>query len=224
MIEKKRGVSLRTQFIHGHPRFWIAVLVGIASFFFLTPEVSLVSRMLLGWDIGVVLFLVMIYLWMKGQTADQLCSHYIDEDPSGPVILVIVTIAALVSLLAVVEPLATLRHAGHGQQLWRFGIAAVTLIASWLLVPTMFTMHYADMFYSAPAKDRPLLFPRTDRPAFWDFAYFSFTIAAACQTADVATTEVSVRRVVILHSIISFVFNLAILGFAINITAGLISG
>jgi uncharacterized membrane protein len=85
-------------------------------------------------------------------------------------------------------------------------------------------MHYADMFYSAPPRDRPLLFPKTERPAFWDFAYFSFTIAAACQTADVSTADVSVRRVVILHSIISFAFNLAILGFAINITAGLISG
>jgi uncharacterized membrane protein len=61
-------------------------------------------------------------------------------------------------------------------------------------------------------------------PAFWDFAYFSFTIAAACQTADVSTTEASIRRVVILHEIVSFAFNVAILGFAINITAGLISG
>lgn len=224
VIDKKRGGVLRIQFIHRHPRLWIAITVGIASFFFLTPAVSLISRMLLSWDIGVVLFLVMIYLWMKGQTADQLCSHYIDEDPSGPVILVIVTVAALLSLLAVVEPLATLKQVGHVERAWRFGIAAVTLIASWLLVPTMFTMHYADMFYSAQPKDRPLLFPKTERPAFWDFAYFSFTIAAACQTADVSTTEVSVRRVVILHSIISFAFNVAILGFAINITAGLISG
>jgi uncharacterized membrane protein len=161
---------------------------------------------------------------MKGKTAEQICSHYIEEDPSGPVILVAVTAAALLSLLAVVEPLATLRHVGHAERVWRFAIAAVTLLASWVLVPTMFTMHYADMFYSAPAKDRPLLFPKTETPAFWDFAYFSFTIAAACQTADVATTEVAVRRVVVLHSIISFAFNVAILGFAINITAGLISG
>jgi uncharacterized membrane protein len=224
VIEKKRGGGLRVNLVHGHARLWIAVAVGIAGFFFLTPALSFISRMLLSWDIGVVLFLVMIYVWMKGQTADQICSHYIDEDPSGPVILVAVTAAALLSLLAVVEPLATLKQAGHVERVWRFGIAAITLIASWLLVPTMFTMHYADMFYSAPPRDRPLLFPKTERPAFWDFAYFSFTIATACQTADVSTTDVSVRRVVILHSIISFAFNLAILGFAINITAGLISG
>ncbi len=110
------------------------------------------------------------------------------------------------------------------QRIWGFVLAAITLIDSWLLVPTMFTMHYADMFYSAPSENRPLHFPRTEMPAFWDFAYFSFTIAAACQTADVTTNEVSIRRVVILHEIVSFAFNVAIVGFGINIMAGLISG
>jgi uncharacterized membrane protein len=86
----------------------------------------------------------------------------------------------------------------------------------------MFTTHYADMFYSADEKNRPLFFPETDMPVFWDFAYFSFTIAAACQTADVLTRRSSIRKVVIAHELISFAFNASILGFAINVTAGLI--
>ena len=210
--------------LHSHPRLWIALAVGILVFFVFPPGSSLIERMLVGWDCGVTFFLVAIYLWMRRFTPQQICSRYIDEDPSAPIILVAVTAAALLSLIAIVQPLVMLRHLAHGQQAWHFVLAAVTLIDSWLLVPTMFTMHYADMFYSvAPAK-RPLHFPNTEMPAFWDFAYFSFTIAAACQTADVSTTEVSIRRVVILHEIISFAFNVAILGFAINITAGLISG
>lgn len=223
MVGKSGGVSLPVRLVHGHLRLWIAAVLALASFFFLPPAVSFISRMLISWDLGVVLFLAMIFVWMRRLTAEQIRSHYVEEDPSGPVILVAVTAAALLSLLAVVEPLATMRHAGHVERVWHFGLAALTLIASWLLVPTMFTMHYADLFYSAPPKDRPLSFPRTETPAFWDFAYFSFTIAAACQTADVSTTEVSVRRVVLVHEIISFAFNVAIVGFAINITAGLIS-
>jgi uncharacterized membrane protein len=58
-------------------------------------------------------------------------------------------------------------------------------------------------------------------PIFWDFVYFSFTIAAACQTADVATTQVSMRKLVVMHTLVSFLFNASILGFAINVTAGL---
>ena len=103
-------------------------------------------------------------------------------------------------------------------------LAAVTLIDSWLLVPTMFTLHYADMFYSETEKARPLRFPDTPEPVFWDFAYFSFTIAAACQTADVSTLESGVRKWVLAHTLISFLFNASILGFAINVTAGLIGG
>lgn len=212
------------KWLPGHPRIWIALGVGIAVFFILPTHQPLISRMLIGWDCGVTFFLIAIYLWMRRFTPEEICSHYIEEDPSGPVILVAITAAALLSLIAIVEPLVTLRHAAYDQRAWGFALAAITLIDSWLLVPTMFTMHYADMFYSAAAENRPLHFPRTEMPAFWDFAYFSFTIAAACQTADVSTTEASIRRVVILHEIVSFAFNVAILGFAINITAGLISG
>jgi uncharacterized membrane protein len=80
------------------------------------------------------------------------------------------------------------------------------------------------MFYSVAETERPLRFPETRMPVFWDFAYFSFTIAAACQTADVATLNAGARKAVIAHTLISFLFNAAILGFAINVTAGLIGG
>ena len=138
--------------------------------------------------------------------------------------MVIVTLAALLSLIAIVEPLATIRQVGGTERIAHFALATATLINSWLLVPTIFTTYYADMFYSADAQDRPLRFPETDMPVFWDFAYFSFTIAAACQTADVLTTRASLRKVVIAHELISFLFNASILGFAINVTAGLIGG
>jgi uncharacterized membrane protein len=88
----------------------------------------------------------------------------------------------------------------------------------------MFTTHYADLYYSCRKSERPLSFPDTDMPIFWDFAYFSFTIAAACQTADVFTRRSNVRRWVLVHEVISFLFNASILGFAINVTAGLIGG
>lgn len=208
---------------HRHLRIWIALALGVLAYFLLPTRWSFVGRLLTGWDFGVTAFLLMIYLWMRRLSAEQIRSRYIDEDPSGPVILVVVTVAALLSLLAIVEPLATLRQAEHAERLSRFALAAITLVASWLLVPTMFAMHYADLFYSAEPGARPLSFPQTEMPAFWDFAYFSFTIAAACQTADVLTTQASVRRVIIAHEIISFAFNVAILGFAINITAGLIA-
>jgi uncharacterized membrane protein len=208
----------------GHPRLWISFIAGILLFFFLPQEWSTLSRVLVCWNGGVILFLIQILFWMTRLTAAQICTKYIEEDATAPFILVFVVFAAVVSLFAIVEPLATIKQVSGSVRAAHFALAALTLINSWLLVPTMFTTHYADMFYSAAADDRPLHFPNTPDPVFWDFAYFSFTIAAACQTADVSTQHAGIRRVVIGQTLISFLFNASILGFAINVTAGLIGG
>jgi uncharacterized membrane protein len=207
-----------------HPRVWISVAVGCAIFFFLPQHWTTISRVLVCWNCGVALFLLLIFVWMSRLSAEQICSRYIEEDETAPVIVAVVTIAACLSLVAIVEPLATLKQVTGSARAAHFALASCTLVNSWILVPTMFTTHYADMFYSASAEQRPLRFPETTMPVFWDFVYFSFTIAAACQTADVSTLQAGVRKVVVAHTLISFLFNASILGFAINVTAGLIGG
>jgi uncharacterized membrane protein len=207
-----------------HPRIWISAAAGGAVFFLIPIHASTISRVLVGWNFGVDLFLILIYLWMKSLDAKQICTRYIEEDETAPFILGVVIVAALLSVVAIVEPLATIKQVSGAARFAHFALAALTLINSWLLVPTMFTTCYADMFYSASEDERPLLFPKTPLPVFWDFAYFSFTIAAACQTSDVSTTQRSIRKVVIAHTLVSFFFNASILGFAINVTAGIIGG
>lgn len=207
-----------------HPRLWISFLAGFALFFFLPQDWSVLSRVLVCWNGGTILFLGLIFYWMTRLTADQICTKYIEEDESAPFILAVVVVAAVASLVAIVEPLATIKQVSGTVRAAHFGLAALTLIDSWLLVPTMYTTHYADMFYSSEPDDRPLHFPNSPMPVFWDFAYFSFTIAAACQTADVSTQHAAMRKIVIGQTLISFLFNASILGFAINVTAGLIGG
>jgi uncharacterized membrane protein len=215
--------SMRNLFL-GHPRLWISFVAGSGLFFFLPADWSALSRVLLSWNAGVVLFLALIFFWMTRLTAAQICTKYIEEDETAPFILAVVVIAAVASLVAIVEPLATIKHVTGSVRAAHFALAALTLINSWVLVPLMFTTHYADRFYSVTKEHRPLRFPNTPEPVFWDFAYFSFTIAAACQTADVSTQDAGIRKVVVAQTLISFLFNASILGFAINVTAGLIGG
>jgi uncharacterized membrane protein len=132
---------------------------------------------LVAWNCGVILFLAVIGPWMTSLTAEQVCSRFIEEDESAPVI---------VAILSTIKQVTGAERTAHEL------LAAITIVDSWLLVPI-----------------------------FWDFAYFSFTIAAACQTADVSTTQQVIRKVVIAHALISFLFNASILGFAINVSAGL---
>jgi uncharacterized membrane protein len=207
-----------------HPRLWISFIAGVALFFLLPHGWSVLSRVLVCWNGGTFLFLALIFFWMTRLTAAEICTKYVEEDESAPFILAAVVVAAVASLVAIVEPLATIKQVSGAARAAHFGLAALTLIDSWLLVPTMFTTHYADMFYSAKEKSRPLRFPNTPEPVFWDFAYFAFTIAAACQTADVCTENAEIRKTVLLQTLISFLFNAALLGFAINVTAGLIGG
>lgn len=207
-----------------HPRLWISSITGAAIFLVLPQGWAILSRVLVCWNGGVVLFLLLVIVWMTRQTAAQICTRFVEEDESAPFILIVVTVAALLSLAAIVEPLVTMRQVSGSERAAHFGLAALTLVNSWILVPVMFTTHYADLFYSAKEDDRPLHFPNTPMPVFWDFAYFSFTIAAACQTADVSTRHTRMRKVVIAQTLISFLFNASILGFAINVTAGLIGG
>ncbi|HWW79354.1 MAG TPA: DUF1345 domain-containing protein [Steroidobacteraceae bacterium] len=207
-----------------HIKLLTSIVAGVVLFFLLPVHLSVVARVLVSWNGGAILFLVWVFVWMSGCSAEQLYMKYKEEDETAALILVVVTCAALLSLVAIVLLLSTVKQVAGTERALHIGLAALTVMSSWLLVPTMFTLHYADAFYSAGDDDRPLLFPQTQRPVFWDFAYFSFTIAAACQTADVSTANTAIRRTVLAHSVIAFVFNASILGFAVNISAGLLSG
>jgi len=214
---------MKKTFIY-HPRLWISALAGLAIYFLLPRDWLTISRVLVAWNAAVVLFLVLIFHWMTSLTAAQICSRFAEEDEGTTVISIIVTAAALLGLAAIVALLSTVRQFTGAARIAHLTLAALTLLDSWLLVPTIFTSQYAKMFYSAGPEARPLQFPNTESPVFWDFAYFSFTISAACQTSDVSTLQKSMRRAVIAHTLISFLFNAAILGFGINVGAGLIGG
>jgi uncharacterized membrane protein len=183
----------------------------------------MISRVLSGWNSAVLVLVPLTYIRLRRLDAKQLRAHYEEEDPTAPVIVVFVIVAALLSVAAIIALLSTLKHVAPAERVAHLVLATMTIANSWLLVHTMFTLHYADIYYSvAEGAPAPLSFPDTREPLFWDFVYFSFTIGVACQTADVATTQTAVRRTVTVHSIIAFVFNLFILGFAINVSAGLL--
>lgn len=205
-----------------HTKLLLSAGAAIVLFFVLPAHWPWLTRVLVSWNFGVPLFLILAFRLMTKLNATQISEKYKDEDETAPVILVISIVGAILAMASIIAFLSALDHIGQTEKWVRIALAGMTVIDSWILIPTMFTMHYADMFYSAGPNDRPLRFPDKSEPVFWDFAYFSFTIAAACQTADVSTAQGAIRKVVLAHSVLSFFFNAAILGFAINVTAGLL--
>ncbi|MGO9133002.1 MAG: DUF1345 domain-containing protein [Methylovirgula sp.] len=106
----------------------------------------------------------------------------------------------------------------------------MTIVSAWALIHVMFALHYAHEFVleraargAKPAKGRGgLIFPGTETPDYVDFVYFSYIIGVACQTADVEISSAEMRRIALLHGVLAFFFNSAVLALTINIAAGLI--
>src|SRR5258708_5269675 len=119
----------------GHPPVWFSCISRGALFFFLPRDWSTLSRILVCWNGGVILFLALIFIWMTRLTAAQICTQYIEEDETAPFILIVVVVAAVASLFAIVEPLATIKQVSGSERTAHFALAALTLIDSWLLGP-----------------------------------------------------------------------------------------
>mgnify|MGYP003582386806 CR=1 FL=1 len=145
------------------------------------------------------------------------------EDESWVVVLAIMSIASMASLGAIFLQLPAAKDLSAGLRLLSYAFTFATVFGSWCLLGTLFTHHYARLFYRAPPDRRPLHFPDDEQnPDYWDFLYFSFTLAVAVQTSDVSVMANGSRRVVLIQSLIFFLFNLAIFGLSINIAASLV--
>ena len=189
-----------------------------------TPVGSLVTRSLIGWNAGVWLYLVLIAFTMYRSDHGKVRRAALAHAEGAVTVSVTVVLAALASFAAIVLELAASKAAGVQPTLAQIGLTLATVAGSWLLLPTLYTLNYASLYHSAEDSCDSLAFPGTGadfHPNFVDFLYFSFTIAVALQTADVAITTKSMRLVVVSQSVLSFVFNTTVLAFLINIASGL---
>ena len=208
--------------IRARPRLVIAVLAGAFVAAVLPSAMGLVTRGLFGWNAGVRLYLALVVMMMLRADHSHLRRVAAARAEGAPVVMLVVVLAAMVSLAGIVAELSAAKVTGTAHAWPHLLFALVTVVGSWMLIPIDFTLTYASLYYAA---DTPgLIFPDRDpafEPHYSDFLYFAFTIAVASQTADIAVASPAMRRLVLLHAIVSFAFNTAILAFAINVAAGM---
>lgn len=203
-----------------HPRLTFATLVGLAVGIF-APAATVTTQFLLGWNTGVWLYLALTFWLVIRSKACDVKSTAEVEDENASMVLVTVCIAAIASLAAV-----TLELSGNivsdTDRLIHYGFTGLTVVGSWLMIGVIFSLHYARLFYNNDGPEPALRFPEGELdPDYWDFLYFSFTLNVAVQTADVSIATREMRKAVLGHSLLGFLFNTAVLGFTINIAAGL---
>lgn len=212
------------RFFRLRPTLAPPLLLGLAAALLLPTSWSVVSRILVGWNVAVALFVVLSVVLMSRTDVSELRDHAEALD-GGRVWLLFVTLAAAAaSVAAIVLEFISARGEATGNG-WPIALSVATIASSWALTHLMFAFHYAHEYYAPDDGGPPsgLKFPGDAEPTYGDFAHFSFVIGCASQTADVVITSPTLRRVVTAHCIAAFVFNTAILALTINIAAGLIS-
>jgi uncharacterized membrane protein len=205
-----------------HARLFVATAIGIAAAFVaVVSDLSLVTRMLIGWDTGVTVYLVATFAMMSGGSPAMIKRNAATQDEGAFAMLVLSVAAAVASLGAIFAELGLLdRNAPH------YGLyvalAVVTVVLSWTFIHTIFALHYAHAFYGDRSRKNGLKFPDDDQPDYWDFVYFAFVIGMTFQVSDVAVVHKSIRRMVVAHGALSFFFSTAIVALTVNIAAGLL--
>ncbi|HEY8877307.1 MAG TPA: DUF1345 domain-containing protein [Roseateles sp.] len=205
------------------PRLLTAILVGSAMAAAWPGMMSLQTRLLIGWNLVVWIYLPLALWMMLGRAGSVDIQSRAQRLNEGVVtMLVLAALGALASMAAITLELQAARQ----QHDPRYVLLALTTVAgSWLLLPVEFGIAYASRYHSGGKAGHGLEFPGEDEgpPDYADFLYFSITVAATSQTSDVCVSSRAMRRLVLVQALLAFVFNTGVLALSINILAGLIS-
>lgn len=210
--------------LKARPHLMLSVAAGILAALAIPPSLPIVARLLLAWNVAAWSYLVQAFWVMARADHHHLRRTAISQSAGSGAVLAIAIAAVIASVAAIALQLAKVKGHAVDQALPHVALALATVVGSWLLLPTLFALSYASVFHRHEG-GHGLRFPGAQgepAPGYWDFLYFSFTIAVASQTSDVAVLSSAMRRLVLLQSVLSFAFNTAILAMMVNIAAGLV--
>jgi len=175
-----------------------------------------------GWDAAALTFLMIVWPILRADSphAEQLATREDETRGSAAVLLVGASVA---SLLGVGFALSLAGRESGAQRLLLIGVAVLTVVLSWTVVNTIYTLRYADLHFES--KVGGIGFADSvgqERPNYRDFAYVAFTIGMTYQVSDTTVRDPRIRRTVLSHAVLSYVFGVVIVGGAVNLVAGLV--
>lgn len=179
------------------------------------------AAILIGWSVATIALLAWIWRDIGSLDAPATAAVASLEDDSPNGVRAVMVSTSVVSLVAVLAGLHRARAETGGLQAVLFVAAMSTVISSWLLVHTLFTLRYAGMYYGGNA-DAGIEFPGDGAPDYRDFAYLAFTVGMTYQVSDNEITDRQIRRAVLRHALLSFVFGVAVIASTINVLAGFV--
>jgi uncharacterized membrane protein len=207
------------RFVRARPWLTVSTTVSIIACVVMSLwKVKPATALLLSFDLGALLYLCMLARLFVRTRAEHMARQACTQDTGRRSTLCIAVAVSGVVLVA----LSTELHAAKSGGATAMGMAALSIVLSWLFMNTMYALHYAHGYYGDFGKQHEgLEFPGTKRPDYWDFVYFAFVIGMCFQVSDVQITSQTLRRTALLHSVVAFFFNVFIIAISVNIAAGL---
>jgi uncharacterized membrane protein len=198
-------------------RIVVAVVIGVAVAIVVGNTAGW-RFALVGWVVTAGLYVVWTRLLLGGLDADETREYVTREDPTRWVADAVVVSASLASLGGVGYVVAAGSHSGAGA-IEAAILGILTVAASWFAVHTLFSVHYARLYYS----DEPggINFHDPEPPRFRDFAYMAFTVGMTYQVSDTEIGLTSIRATVLRHAMLSYLLGAVVLAVTINLIAGL---
>jgi len=166
-----------------------------------------------GFDFAALVFLVSCLPLLGTPGGVAIRDHAKSNDANRPVLLGITGVVMAVLLVSIAA-----EAVGTNPEPFTKGLIILTLALAWLFSNTIYALHYAHLAYGDDRHEcMGLEFPGTRQPDYWDFVYFAFTCGMAFATSDVQITSSHMRRIVTIHCLAAFAFNIGVLAFTINV-------
>lgn len=202
----------------------LGAVAGIAVALLPWPA-SGMARVLVGWVTACAVYLVLAWWLAHRFDAAQTQARARALDP--PDLLLLTSVLAVVgaSVVAIVMLQQQVKTLSGWPRGLHVALSLMALTGSWLVMHTLYAFHYAHRYYQDERQQREgvggLDFPGTEPPAYVDFMYYAFVVGMTSQVSDVAATSAQMRRITLVHSMLSFGFNMLVLALSINVVAGL---
>lgn len=197
------------------PGYWTAAVLAVLVFAVLAQQTNLPRALLLGFNAGAFLYVAFAFYMMSVTHASAIKQRAIHQQEGKWTALLV----SIVTAIAVLVALSLELHGAKTKSMWDVALAGGSILLTWLFVALVFAQEYAHLYYMA---GKGLQFPGEPEPDYWDVTYFSLVLNMTCQTSDVSITTRPMRRLVLLHSVIAFFFNVIILAITVNVVAGLL--
>ena len=176
--------------------------------------------LLITWDVFAVVYLICCWVVLINLKLPVLKQNASQEDGSKWMVFVLLILFSIAWLFIIMLLLS--KNIVDVPRLPLTLGAVAGMFFSWLIVHTIFSFHYAHLYYKNNSKSGGLVFPGNHEPDYLDFAYFSIVIGCTFQVSDVEVTSRQIRHLVLLHGLLAFILNTFVVALSINIMLGFI--